>query len=411
MLVGCAAASAHAAPRPTALPLSFCSPVVSGSAEPQVLVVSDFPVKGFDDQHTTLQMQAAIRFILARHGFRAGRVAIGYQACDDAGPQASNGDLTKCAANAKAYAQNGDVVGVIGTWSSQCAAVEIPILEQAPDGPLGMVSPANTNIGLTHADAGTAPGDPGRYYPAGVRNFVRVISADDAQARADALLAKRLGARRVFVLNDGTGYGLSVHAGFRAAARKLELRVVGVGSWSPDQTHFAGLAAKVRAARPDAVFLGGSGCPGCAALLRQLRTIVGRSGVLIASDGFTPVADVARAYGAAAQGLYVSVPGTSFSQLSPLGRSIARRFGPYRLGSGGPAYAAQAAEVLLAAIARSDGTRRSITSHLFSTRMRGGILGSFGFDRNGDTTLNPVLVYRVHGRSGHFERVVDAPSP
>jgi branched-chain amino acid transport system substrate-binding protein len=411
-LAFCAAASSHTAADVTPVARSFCSAVVSGGTQPQLLIVSDLPVRGFAFHRDTLNMEAAIRFVLARHRFKAGSYTVGYQACDDSNPQAAQGDLTKCAANAKAYAQDASVVGVVGTWSSSCAAVEIPILGQAPGGPLGMVSPTNTNVGLTHADAGTAPGEPARYYPAGRRNYVRVISADDAQARADALVAKRAGARRVFVLDDGTGYGLSVASAFRSTARKLALHVAGSGAWDPAQANFGGVARRVRATHADAVFLGGSGCPACGVLVRQLRAVIGAQGALIAPDGFTPVDDLAKAYGAPAEGMYVSIPGDSFADLSPLGRQVARMFGgASHLSFSGAAYAAQALEVLLDSIARSDGTRGSITGDLFTTHVRGGILGTFGFDRNGDTTLNPVLIYRVAGRSGRFDRVIDAPAP
>jgi hypothetical protein len=41
---------------------------------------------------------------------------------------------------------------------------------------------------------------------------------------------------------------------------------------------------------------------------------------------------------------------------------------------------------MLDAIARSDGTRASVTKELLRTRVRDGLIGSFRFDRNGDTT-------------------------
>lgn len=205
-LAGISAAGSEAAVRLTPLPESFCSPVFSGGVQPQVLIVSDLPIRWFPFHKTTVEMQAAIRFVLARHGYKAGRFRVGYQSCDDSSPQDSSGDLTKCAANAKAFAADASAIGVIGTWSSDCAAVEIPILDTAPHAPLVLVSPSNTDVGLTHATAGTSPGEPARYYPNGRRNFVRLLSADDAQGRADALLAYRLGARRVFLLDDGTGY-------------------------------------------------------------------------------------------------------------------------------------------------------------------------------------------------------------
>jgi branched-chain amino acid transport system substrate-binding protein len=374
------------------------------------VIASDLPVRAFSHHSTTVQMQAAIRFVLARHGYRAGKFTLGYQACDDSNPQQDSGDLSKCAANAKLYAANRAVVGVVGTWSSHCAAVEIPILDAAPGGPLALVSPSNTNVGLTHAAAGTDPGEPERYYPGKVRNFVRLISPDDTQGRAEALLAERLRVRAVFVLTDGSGYGLSVAEAFRTEAVRLGLTIAGTAAWNPEHRRFVDIRRRVRASRAGGVFLAGVGCPTCGELINELRSALGPNGALIADDGFSPAGDTAKAAGAAAEGMYVGVPGVSPAQLSPLGRQIARRFGAYRLGSGGPAYAAEAVEVLLDAIARSDGTRASVTRSLFATQIRDGILGSFGFDRNGDTTFNPVLIFRVRHGKGVLDRVLVAPS-
>ena len=76
--------------------------------------------------------------------------------------------------------------------------------------------------------------------------------------------------------------------------------------------------------------------------------------------------------------------------------------------------------MLLDAIARSDGTRESVLEELFATRTERGLLGSFGFDENGDITESPVTILRVAGRGrsntilsvegGVVDRVV-RPSP
>jgi hypothetical protein len=58
-------------------------------------------------------------------------------------------------------------------------------------------------------------------------------------------------------------------------------------------------------------------------------------------------------------------------------------------------YAAQAATVLLDAIARSDGTRRSVIDELLRTRVSDGLLGAFRFDPRGDISESPVTVLRV----------------
>jgi hypothetical protein len=58
-------------------------------------------------------------------------------------------------------------------------------------------------------------------------------------------------------------------------------------------------------------------------------------------------------------------------------------------------HTAQAAHVLLDAIAASDGTRADVTRRVLRTRVEDGLLGDFAFDHHGDTTLNTVSVYRI----------------
>jgi ABC-type branched-subunit amino acid transport system substrate-binding protein len=59
--------------------------------------------------------------------------------------------------------------------------------------------------------------------------------------------------------------------------------------------------------------------------------------------------------------------------------------------------AAQAAELVVRAIARSDGTRASVLEELQASRVRNGLLGSFRFDRNGDVTPATVPIVRITG--------------
>jgi len=69
-------------------------------------------------------------------------------------------------------------------------------------------------------------------------------------------------------------------------------------------------------------------------------------------------------------------------------------------------YAAQATEVLLDAIARSNGTRASVASELLGTRVNDGLIGSFGFDRHGNPTPAPITILRIDFSA--FERLVGA---
>jgi branched-chain amino acid transport system substrate-binding protein len=89
-------------------------------------------------------------------------------------------------------------------------------------------------------------------------------------------------------------------------------------------------------------------------------------------------------------------------ELPPPGKRFLEEFEATREGEPSPpysaAYAAQAAEILLDAIARSDGTRKSVSRALLETTIEDGILGDINFDENGDPVEAPVTIFRVVGR-------------
>jgi ABC-type branched-subunit amino acid transport system substrate-binding protein len=99
--------------------------------------------------------------------------------------------------------------------------------------------------------------------------------------------------------------------------------------------------------------------------------------------------------------MLISQPQIAPSLLRGPGQLFVARFGKQIGGTFYPstAYAAQAADVLLDAIARSNGTRASVTRALFATHVRNGITGSFAFTPSGDTTAGSVTIIRVeHGQ-------------
>ncbi len=156
----------------------------AAAARPHYLIASDIPLQAGNQQ-----IANAVAFVLRRHGFRAGRYALGYQSCDASTADSGQSDPGKCAANAKAYVADPAVLGIVGPYNSGCAAVEIPILNRAPGGPLAIISPTTSFIGLTHVNR-LAPRDAlERLYPTGIRNFARVTPADDAEASAAAVFA------------------------------------------------------------------------------------------------------------------------------------------------------------------------------------------------------------------------------
>jgi ABC-type branched-subunit amino acid transport system substrate-binding protein len=84
--------------------------------------------------------------------------------------------------------------------------------------------------------------------------------------------------------------------------------------------------------------------------------------------------------------------------------------------------AGQAAELVVRAIARSDGSRASVLRALRASKVKDGLLGTFSFDRNGDSTAALVPIMRITGttppgadlpamfRGSVLDRIVEVPA-
>jgi branched-chain amino acid transport system substrate-binding protein len=401
-----------------ALPEPVCGGIVSGSvATPELLLVSDLPLQGAS-RTATSPMVDGIRFALEQRGFKAGSHSVGFQSCDSSTAQAGRSDEYRCALNAKAYARNLDVMAVFGSYNSYCSYFQIPVLNEAPAGPLAMLSPSNTYTGLTRAFDGQEPDELASLYPAGERSFVRIAAANHLLAAAQVQLAKDLGADSVFLLGNEDGMGSDA----ARAASNLGLEVAGSANWDGEASTFTGLARRIAGTKPEAVAIFGVYDRYGDVLIRDLRAALGPRVPLIAMDGFL-LPDFIEAAGPAAQGMYFGVYGVPNDELPPEGKRFLRAFEAAHGGEPTPdyaaAYGAQAAEIVLDAIARSDGTRASVTRELRRTSVEDGILGDIRFDRNGDLLRGPITIVRVAGkgpgfvpgmRGTVFDRVVDARS-
>jgi branched-chain amino acid transport system substrate-binding protein len=242
-----------------------------------------------------------------------------------------------------------------------------------------LVSPTNTYGCLTRAGPGCDITEPDKYYPSGVRSYVRIAVPDEVQGAALAELAARLGVRSVFVLDDREAYGVGLAASFRRAARALGIAVAGSAAWEPAATSYAALFERVRRTGADAVFLGGLRERNGARLLRDKVAVLGRNDgdvKVLAPDGFAsepPTEDAGRA----AAGMYVSV----------VGQRSARQYA---------VYGALVADVLLTAIERSDGSRPDVIAQTLAYANDQSQLGPISFDRGGDVVGRGAYGVRLY---------------
>ena len=397
---GAAWVSTAGGPPEGGFPATACGELVSGVADPDVLIASDLPLQGPAGAGPRA-MADAIRLVLAQRGFRAGRYSVGYRSCDDSTAQTGGFENRRCAANANAFGGAEQLVAVIGPYNSYCAQIEIPILNRAPDGPLAMISPTNTYPGLTRAGFTDGPrGTPDVLYPTGVRNYTRLGPRDDLQGVAGAVLAKRLGLKDVYVLDDGTSYWKELLADpFRRTARKLGVGIAGSSTFKPDARSYDAVVEDVARSGVQGVLIGGDQFAGGDRLLKALRSRLGERTTIMAGFLFGEIPLLLESAGPAARGLYVTTTNVprSAMPLTAAGRRFSRDVGA----SGTPLYgvleAGQAAQLVLDAIARSDGTRASVLEELRASKVEDGILGSFRFDDYGDITAASIPILRVTG--------------
>jgi DNA-binding SARP family transcriptional activator/ABC-type branched-subunit amino acid transport system substrate-binding protein/DNA-binding beta-propeller fold protein YncE len=399
---GAAWVSVAGAPRDGSLPATACGRVESGRRRPQLLIASDLLLQG-PVSAGQRQMADAIRLVLRRHDYRAGRFALGYASCDTSTAQSGTFEFRRCAANANAYARADHLVAVIGPYNSQCAAVQLPILNRAPGGPIPEISPSNTYPGLTRpvslsARFGGYRDEPRVFYPTGVRNYVRLGAGDDLAGVADALVAQRLGRRSAYLVDDGSGaHDVLVTDSFRRVAVRLGIRIAGAATFDTNARSQDAIAGQVARSGADCVVVGGDIFNGLAPVLKALRARLGPAfPILTGGWGATPFSAVRTRAGRAAEGLYIAQtdPITRRRTLGAAARAFERE-----LGTTSPEQfvleAAQATEVVVDAIARSNGRRASVLRAMKRTRVRQGILGTFRFDRNGDITPARVTVFRM----------------
>jgi branched-chain amino acid transport system substrate-binding protein len=402
-----------------ALPASSCGPLTyEGSGKPDYLIASDLPLQGGSRTQTT-QMVGAIKYVLQQHNWKAGKYNIGYQSCDDSTAQLGKWDADKCSANAHAYAQNSKLLAVLGTFNSGCAAIEIPVLNQAPGGGMLLFSSANTYGCLTEPCSGD---EPEKYYPTGKRTYVRVAPSDPNQGAVDAKFLANKGVKSVYILNDKEAYGLGVAKNFRGAAQALGIKISGFAAYDPKAANYQALFTKIKGTSPDAVFIGGLIDENSGQLINDKVTILGAntpnptSGVmLMLPDGFTTDAIFQRSEGGTpnAQGAYFSVAGVGIDRYKGPALDFIQGFKQTLKGKAVDPYAilaAQAAEVLIPAIGKSDASRSQVITNVFDTKVDTGLIGNFSFNKNGDltNTTGAAVLFTIYKGTNHLVTLLTA---
>ena len=373
-------------------------------AQGSLKIVSSLPRTGSANAQTT-SMVNGVKMAIDEVGGKVDGMAIEYEDMDDASPQRGNWDPAVEAQNANKALADEKVIGYIGTYNSGAAKISMPVLNKAG---LVMISPGNTYPGLTKPGTGEA-NEPRIYRPSGKINYFRVVPTDDLQGTVAADWTKEMGCKTVYLLDDRELYGKGIADVFEKRAKEIGLKVLGREGIDSKASNYKALANKIKAAKPDLVYYGGTTQTNAGQIAKDLRS-VGVEAKFMVPDGCFEKAFIEAAGAANLNGkTFVTFGGLPADQLTGRGAEFRKAY-MAKYNTDPEAYALYGYEcgrVLLDAIKRAKTKdRAAILAAVAATKDFDGALGTWSFDANGDTTSKIMSGQTVENGDFKFVKVL-----
>lgn len=374
-------------------------------------IYSSLPLQGASRAQTEALNNGA-KLALEQKGGKAGNFTIKFSTLDDSTAQAGAWTPEATQANARKVAQDKAAAVYIGEFNSGASAVSIPILNEAG---VPQISPANTAVGLTTNEAGAAPGEPQKYYPAQTRTYSRIVPKDTIQGAALATLMKQDGCTKVEMTNDKEVYGAGLSKNIELAAKTQGLNIIANDAIDKNAPNYRSLAQKAKAGGADCFVFSGITANGAAQQFKDFAAAlptaklygpdgIAESGFVNPKQGGIPL-DVGKR-------VKVTVATLNPDSYPPEGQQFfsefTKKYGvknpdPYAI------YGYEAMSLALDAIQRSGtGTKEDILKAIFATKDRKSVLGTYSIDSNGDTTLTDYGVYSVANGQLKFDQTIKA---
>jgi branched-chain amino acid transport system substrate-binding protein len=376
-------ASSGASPETSSAASPSSAPAISTDGD--VKIVSSLPMTGSSlGQTQTIVNSIQLALDQANSTACDGKLKVGFETYDDATAAAGKWDPAQVTSNSNKIVADPKVVAVIGTFNSGAAKLAVPIFNP---GDLVMISPANTYPGLTKPGKGEA-NEPNVYYPNGKRNFGRVVPADDLQGVVAANWSKSLGAQKVYILDDQELYGKGIADVYDKTAKSIGLTVLGHEGINAKASDYRALMNKIKDLKPDLIYFGGITQNNAGQLIKDMRNVGMTDTKFMGPDGIFEQALVDAA-GKDSEGVYATFGGVPPKELKGSGKewydAYKKKFNsepePYA------AYGYEAAKVVLGAINKvCKPDRDAIRQAVLETKNFPGLLGTWSFDENGDTT-------------------------
>ncbi|HEY1592758.1 MAG TPA: branched-chain amino acid ABC transporter substrate-binding protein [Solirubrobacteraceae bacterium] len=372
----------------------------SGSGGSKTIdIYSSLPLQGASTAQTD-PMVNGMKLALDQAGGKAGQWTINYQSLDDSTAAAGKWDPSQCAANARKVAADTKAAYYMGEFNSGCSEVSIPILNQAG---VPQVSPANTYVGLTTNLPGSAPGEPQKYYPTGTRTYLRIVPIDSIQAAADLIAMKNAGCTKVAVANDKEAYGQGLATLLGLSKGFYGVTITSNTGIDPTAPNFRSYASTVKSQGADCFFFSGIVSNGAVQIVKDIHAAIPNAKVF-GPDGVCTDTFTSQAKGGVPASLYPLTQCTVATQdlaAYPGGKDFLKAYkAKYGVSNPDPyaIYGYEAMQLGLQTIAKlgaQGNSKSAVLKALFATKARNSVLGTYGFDKNGDTTLKAYGLYKV----------------
>ena len=371
----------------------------SSSSGKTVDFYSSLPLQGASTAQTT-PMVNGMKLALQQAGGKAGQWTVKYTSLDDSTAAAGKWDPGQTAADARKAASDPKAVYYMGEFNSGASEVSIPILNEAG---LPMVSPANTYVGLTTNQPGSAPGEPQKYYPTGTRTYLRIVPIDSIQAASDLLAMKQAGCTKVAVANDKEAYGQGLATLLGLEKGSYGVNIVSDTGIDPTAPNFRSYASTIKGQGADCFFFAGIVSNGAVQITKDVHAALPTAKVF-GGDGVCTDSYTSAKKGGVPASLYPLLQCTVATQkLSayPGGKDFLAAYSKAYGTSSPDPYAIYGYEVMklgldtVAKLGAQGNSKSAVLKALFATTNRSSVLGTYGFNKDGDTTLKSYGLYKV----------------
>ncbi len=268
------------------------------------------------------------------------------------------------------------VSGIIGHLNS---GTSIPASRIYSDNGIPQISPSATAV---------------TYTAQGFKTAFRVMANDGQQGKVlGEYAAKNLAAGKIAVIDDRTAYGQGLAAEFVKAALASGAQIVAHEYTNDKAVDFTAVLTSIKGKKPDLVFFGGMDPQGVP-LVKQMKALRLNAKFMMGDGGYTP--KLIELAGAAAEGVYASLPGVPPDQM-PGGKGFSQRYEakyqqPIQLYA---PYCYDAVNVMIAAMQKADSAEPAKYLPELAKIEYDGVTAKITFDQKGDLKGGAITLYQV----------------